>query len=274
MKSVALLLFFIFTAQGVFAEDKKDSLPWKPEVFADKIDKLPANYEGVDKKQLYRMFKEKVASVIKGEFETTSEFVKRTASKDALLAPINTSDLYAFKKNMIFSYNADAQAYTIGGKYDWSCRSAAAYGNDKDWFTCNKSAISQTEDTYVGSNAYGATFTVKRIRGNNVALAILKGTLPSDLYSKDQRSNEYYNYQDLLPVPLEKARTLKDNKLSVLFIGQVTDARLVKGSDEIASPTIDYPTDRYTTVEAIPFKLRKIIYYVYETGEILHQRAF
>jgi len=45
-----------------------------------------------------------------------------------------------------------------------------------DWVVCNVASISRDYDTYVGSNAYGASRTVKRTHGRDFAIAIAKGS--------------------------------------------------------------------------------------------------
>jgi len=42
----------------------------------------------------------------------------------------------------------------------------------------------------------------------------------------------------------------------------------------LLEPTFDSPYDTFIMQEAIPFELKKIIYYVIQTGEILGQKDF
>ena len=93
----------------------------------------------------------------------------------------------------------------------------------------------------------------------------------------DNDSDPYfykYNYQFNLPVSLEKARSLKNLDIAVLFVGRVSDAKIIEGVGRFKSPKIDSPEDVDITVTAVPFNLKKIIYYVFQTGEILGQRSF
>ncbi len=252
--------------------------PWKPTAFDQNADRLPPNYPGIDPVKFFEMFKLKVGNLKKGEFETSEEFTQRTANGDALLSPITTADTYAFRINQIsVKYDADAQAYLIGGQDGYTCKETYPFGKFKDWVTCTVSYIWYKNDTYVGSNAYGASRTVERIRGLNFALAIAKSsavlsatfTQKQERYLKDQ-----YLFQDRLPVPLEKARSLKDMQIAVLFVGRITDAKVIEGQGTLIKPEIDSPTDIFIQQEAVPFELNKVIYYVIQTGEILGQKVY
>jgi len=108
----------------------------------------------------------------KGEFETSEELARRIANKDAVLAPINTSDLYAFRiGNINIKYDADTQAYIIGERsFGYQCKETLK----KDWITCKVASISREHDTYDGSNAYGALIKIERERGYDFGLVIFE----------------------------------------------------------------------------------------------------
>jgi hypothetical protein len=55
----------------------------------------------------------------------------------------------------------------------------------------------------------------------------------------------------------------------MLFVGSVTGAEVIPGKGSVASATFDDPTDTNIQEEAIPFDLKKIVFYVVETGKIL-----
>lgn len=104
------------------------------------------------------MFKSKVDGLKKGEFETSEEFSQRSANIDAILSPIKTSNLYAFKIHDIegVKYNADIQTYNV---HDLLCRDY-----DDDQITCALSTDLNGGD-YVGSNAYGVSRNIFKTRG-------------------------------------------------------------------------------------------------------------
>lgn len=263
--------------------------PWKPTAFVQEEERLPVGYTGLNPKKFLDMFKSKIGGneLKKGEFETSEEFAQRTTNKDALLAPINTSDLYAFRMgNIDIKYDADAQAYIIGdASFSFSCWDPYpfkksnwkqnAFSNSKGWVTCKVASVFDEYDTYVGSNAYGAAVTIDRYRGRDFALAFSNdSSMLSTVFSSQEKYHGYYKLQEKLSVPLEKARRLKDTQVAVLFVGQVSDAKIIKGLGAVIEPTIDKPTDMIFLEDAVPFNLKKIIYYIVQSGEILGQKDF
>lgn len=251
--------------------------PWEPAAFDQSTDRLTPDYSGIDPIRFFGMFKSKVGGLKKGDFETSEEFAQRIANSDALLSPINTIDHYAFLAGDIpVVYNADTQTYLIGGDYiRYLCKETHAPGGASDWVTCKVSAISRETGTYVGSNAYGISQAVTRTRGRDFSIAIAKGSAVLKAKFKQERYlDNAYLFEDRLPIPLEKARTIKDMKVAVLFVGRVTAAKIVEGRGTLKDPRLDSPTDTFISNEAVPFEVKKIIYYVVQTGEILGQRTY
>lgn len=148
-----------------------------------------------------------------------------------------------------------------------------------NWVTCKVAPIERKKDTYIGTNAYGArSRTVERTEGHDFAVAIPKGSVVlRTTFSKDRELTDYYRLRDRLRVPLEKARNLKGMELALLFIGRVMDAKIIKGRATLIKPKVDdsYPImDVFITQDAVPFEIKKIVFYVVQTGEILWQRAY
>jgi hypothetical protein len=272
MKRTFLLLIIcmIFTSSVIAAENQKKKIApkvWKPTPFALGIDHLPAGYTGLDPKKFFTLFKAKVHDLEKGEFETSEEFEQRIADKENLLSPIKTSDLYAFRMSGSISkkYAADTQEYLLEG-----IQSCVASGKSTpNWVTCEIAEIIHDE-SYIGSNSFGATTTVTRRRGTRLALAIQKDN--SLLKSVLVGSDGYYDYQDRLSVTLEKARKLKNEEFSVLFVGSISHTQIIEGKTAFGTPTIDDPIDVLITAEGIPFDLKAIIIYGSKTGEIIGQK--
>lgn len=261
----------------VASESKAGTKNWKPTPFVLENERLPANYAGLDPIKFFKMFKSKVALIKKGEYETTEEFIQRTANKDAILSPINTVDLYAFRmlSDISIKYKADEQAYLIGGPYDYYCEKTDSFGRSSGWVTCTVASISEKHDTYIGSNAFGVSRSIKRKRGHNFSLAIHEDSpLLNTVFSKNQYQNSIYNYQTKVEVPLEKARELKNEKVGILFVGRVRDAKLIEGVPFIREPEIGSLKDIFIKEEAVPFEIKKIIYYVIRTGEIIGQTNY
>ena len=290
MKIIAALLVFLLIAPNVFAAGKNSkkkktkqvAATWIPVAFDETVERLPAGYKGLDSKQFYKMFSEKTDKLRKGEFENSEQFAIRTANKIDQIAPINTVDLYAFSisafNNSEFNinakrierYDADAQAYILGVGF-YTCKS----GYSKD-ITCQVGHINFEYETYVGGNAFGASVEVTRSRSTVFSLAIQNdSTFSKTMFSsKEVGGIDRYYFIDKIPISSDKARSLKDKHISVLFVGRVTGAEMVSGRGFSQSASIDSPSDIFISEAAVPFEIKKIIYYVFETGEIVHQRSF
>jgi hypothetical protein len=255
--------------KGTAVSAKKVVKPWEPTAFIQEGERLPVGYSGLDPKKFYAMFKSKTEGLKKDEFETSEEFAKRTENKDALLAPINTSDLYAFQKGSTYiKYDADAQAYTIEAFCEETYYST-------NILTCKMAELNREHDTYTGGNAYGASVIVRRTRGNDFALSILNDTPFFDAMFTSSKSNKFtHGYKDTFSIPSEKARNLKDLTIGLLFIGRVTDAEIIVGRERLLKPEIDKPYDVEIDQLAVPFDVKKVVYYVIETGEVLGQKDF
>lgn len=281
MKFIVMLFVCLLIAPAAFAMEKTSTKKqvnksWKPIAFDETAARLPVGYNGLDAKQFYKLFKSKVGKLKKGEFETTEEFEKRTEDKDVLLAPINTSALYAFRIDYINSkYNADSQTYETDNSGSVRfCSDDSPLG----WVTCKLDSISHKERKYTGNNSFGATINITKRTGLNFALAIpKKSSAINQVFEHIKPGDGHqggYLYRDKFDFPLVDARKLGKKNISVLFVGRVTDAKILEGRSLISEPTIDYPFDDFIQEEAMPFELKKIIYYVVQTGEILHQKSF
>lgn len=256
--------------KGTAVSAKKVVKSWEPTAFIQEGERLPVGYSGLDPKKFYAMFKSKTEGLKKDEFETSEEFALRTSNNDALLAPINTSDLYAFQmENLFIEYDADAQAYTI----KFLCKKTF-YSSDQN-LTCKVATLTREVATYTGQNSYGASVTVRRTRGSDFALSILNTTpFFNTMFTHAKSLNSTYRYKDTFSVPSERARNLKDLKIGILFVGRVTGAKLVEGLASFIEPEIDNPHDLLITQIAVPFDVKKVVYYVIETGEVLGQKDF
>lgn len=246
--------------------------PWEPSAFVLDRDQLPVNYLGLDPIKFVDLFRQKVDGIKKGEFETQEQFVQRTADKDAMLSPIKTTELYAFRIEGIgATYNADTQTYTFGIEPPaYTCN---INGGTADWATCKVTSIRLVNDSYAGSNAFGGSVVVQRTRGADFSLALLLSNRALRTQFKEAM-NEGFTYRDELAIPLEKARGFSGKTIAVLFVGQVTDAVGIKGKGSFIEPKFNRPIDLWISDYGVPFDLKRIIYYVVQTGEIIGQRTF
>ncbi|MGZ5551157.1 MAG: hypothetical protein ACXW0J_07125 [Nitrososphaeraceae archaeon] len=253
--------------------------PWQPIAFSLEGDHLPPNYMGLDPKEFLELFESRINSfkLTKDEFETTEEFEKRIANKDAILFPLNTSTLYAFRINSIpVKYDADTQVYVIGNEYI-GCHNANSYyltsDSKDDWYTCKVDTIFNYSDSYTGSNAFGISLPITRTISKEFSLAIKKNRLFDDVFDSKKYQDEYI-YTDKVFIPIEKARSLRNMSIAVLFVGQINGTQIIQGKGYRKKPTIDSPTEIIDKEYAVPFNLTKVYYYVIESGEIIEQRDF
>lgn len=247
---------------------------WSPPAYDGSTRRLPPGYTGVDPKRFHELFTSKVKALQKGEFETTEEFVKRKADLDHVLAPISTKSLYAFRGQEIEAkYDADRESYSFSGLVgDYKCSGSGVIGQYKTTLVCKVATVRLLNDKYAGSNAFGASRLVARTRATDLALAIPASTLSGQYFDGPDVVGAM-RLVDRVQVPLEKAKAIK-GAVGVLFVGYVTSAAVVDGTAVIVEPTIARPEDLIFRTEAIPFELKRIVYYVIPTGEILEQRFF
>lgn len=245
---------------------------WEPEVYDTSATKLPPGYQGTNSKRFHALFKAKVQTIKKGQFETTEEFEERTKDANKMLAPISTNRLYAFRVGMIEpKYDADNQVYQFSSPYsDYSCDRAKSDG----WTLVCKIGIAwMADDKYRGSNAFGASRIVDRTRGAYFAVAIPNTPRMFGSVFQNPSLNGSSKFIDKLPISIDQARAIK-NSVGVLFVGSVTGANIVEGEAIFAEPKVDHPSDIFVTTDAIPFDLQRIVYYAIPTGKILAQRIF
>lgn len=235
---------------------------------------LPENYIGSDPAKIINIIQSTSDSLKKGEYETSKEYNERVKNSTST-SKIRPDQRYAFRLNFIqTSYDADTQTYQIGGKYGQWCQSTYSFGQSKGWTTCRISKILRVTDSYTGSNAYGATRSIERERGRDASIALKTSTLPSVFSPNKLLGKDDYSFTDNLYVPLEKARTLKDKTIGVLFVGNIISNSIVEGRGFLVEPKINNPKDIIIIDDGIPFNLTNIVYYVIQTGEIVGLRYF
>jgi hypothetical protein len=263
---------------------------WSPTPFPEASDSLPPGYDGIEPKQFLALFMSKVAGIEKkNEYETSTEYERRISNKDAILNPITTSDLYAFKiDQLIYAYNADSKTYNLqpnsyGNHFEINSRYSSIFDNStSDWFLVEASTLDSQQSQYSASNALGGQFIVTKTENIEFALAIRKSSavFNNSLWSKpswmdDTKVNDYHTLQKLvIPVSIEKARTLgPSSNICVLFVGRILDAKLITTQLRY-EPKLKRLTDTIHNAFAIPFDLKKIVVYSKTTGEVLSTTVF
>lgn len=252
-------------------EVKPIAAEWQPSVFDGSIGRLPSDYIGNNPEKFLSKYKSKLAALIKGEYETTNEYLERTNNKDLLLFPFNTKDLYAFRLYGVpINYDADSQRFVVKKKF--ACEDSPA---DKNWITCDIASIRSYVDTYESSNKYGISQTIYRTKGLTFAIGLQKESSGTDsAIKKEPRSLAGYSIDDSFHIPIEKAKEIKGVNISILVVGRIKEAKIIEGKGLIQTSTPDSPLETTIKVEAIPFQDAALIYFVEQTGEILHKKNF
>jgi hypothetical protein len=245
---------------------------WVPQPFPAGTDPLPPRYSGLNPARTWALLKSKADSVTKGEYETTQEYEARIASGGVDIAPLSTNVEYAFFLTSVKpAYDADTGAYTV---LDYGfCQEAYNFGASAGWVTCKIAAVTREEDTYVGSNAYGAKAAIDRTTGKDFGIAVRRDSsfFESDIFDHtiESKYQTSFDLKSTANVPVEKARTLAGYDIGVLLVGKIVSPKMVEGKAVLIEPTISKPTDIFITLDTAPFLPTRFIFYVVQTGEIL-----
>lgn len=246
---------------------------WVPEVYDPTWTKLPPGYQGVDPVKVNQLLNAMSFDAKKGEFETTEQFQARISDADANLAPLNRKSYYAFKIDSIASkYDADAQVFRVSQNVLDACKESE---RPKGWMVCQVKTVYRDNEGYEGSNAYGATRHIAKDHRTVFGVAIPLGgpALGLGTFNTNMLSGGAVYYANV-PVPIEKAKSLKASKLGVLFIGNVQGGKQITVTNIRLEPKMDSLLDAFIYTSGVPFDMKKIVVYVVETGEILEQRDF
>jgi hypothetical protein len=233
--------------------------------------KLPANYMGLDGREVYKIFKANALPLTKGDFEKEEEFLERYRNTNVDLSPLSSNVEYAVRLDFHVSYDPDGEKYIIKNSITDCNVSRQSEGNK--FLLCNVATSENGTRTYIGSNAFGAKVDVLDLYSKHFAIAIpVDSVLVKKLFIEEGYGTKY-SFVDKFSFPIEAAKSLKQNKIGVLFVGRFTTAEIIKGVyGKIA--TISSPVGTTTEVEAVPFKPTRVIYYVVNTGEILSRKEF
>ena len=254
---------------SVAAENQTRARTNSPQLatFPEGRDRLPANYDGVNSQKFLGAFKKSVASLKQRKTESDKQFKARAADVEKMLRPISTKATYAFRvPGLVAQYSAHRQAYIFGGKSGYGC---PASGFLEGYVTCGigEYPVASAADSGTGG-AKDATGARREAFGLSVRIEsgiVQKG------FSLDR--NKFYFKQEL-PVTAETAERLKDYRVSVLFVGNVVEERFVNDNGKVVLPIVKNHNDATIVEYDLPFKVNKVVYYVYQTGEILREAEF
>ena len=239
-------------------------------VYGENRERLPAKYEGVDSKEFFRVFKRNLGTLKKRKSETVEQFRVRGADAKTVFRTIGTTRTYAFRiKGLSAQFDAGKQAYVFGGKSRYGCLGSSFI---EGYITCGISESVPVAKKTDGAEVSAVAKKTVKARHEVHGLAIpIDSSFVRDYFKLDR--NLFYFIPEL-GVPPETARRLKDSRISVLFVGNVIEEKFVNEQGKVVLPVLTDRRDATIAEYDVPFRVRKIVYYVYQTGEILKQTDF
>jgi hypothetical protein len=220
-------------------------------------DRLPKNYYGNNADAVYSSLVKEEKKEVKGEFETTEQFLKRVENKKPapFYGSIQKNGLYAFKEeNTSIKYDADLSLFQIGISFYYIKTGYQSEGNANFNAKSINSTNEKTYHKYNASNSYGASTMVTEVitRRTNIAFS---------------NYAEFFKNDICIKATLEEAKSTKEH-IKVLFIGEL-ESPFFSSTFDHDKPTMDSPTEITTTNNYIYLKLIEVWIYNQKTGLIL-----
>lgn len=246
------------------------------EAFTDNATTLTPNFKGTNPISFLRVAEDKFKLVERGEFDTDADVLARKRELMANMAPLRSDANYAFRmdllssSNLNFKYDTSVMAFKPPSSYGLLCGSeqkrygSPEYDAPSKYNVCSVIDVEANESTYVGSNAYGASREIFRRREKEFALAIPKS---NELFQRFQR--RFNSMEEVIAIPVDKAKSIGSNNIGTIFVGNIVSPEIVEGESVAIRPTIDNPNDFRLMRMAVPFNLKKVVYFVKSTGEII-----
>ncbi len=269
--SMSLLFFFISSFTNAQDVSKIDPIDYSTGGFDPSINQLQPKYVGHNLEVVYLMLARlKSITEKKDEFETTSDFKKRSESefKKPILNSLTLDSIFAFKvKYCNTSYDADKQQLTI------TCEFFRVYKSFRDNEKVPEdlhSIIWKYElinrGSYGGSNAFGATVEVTRHETNRYELVVCNyDDFPTTKSSENGYERVFLTVD--LNVRQEQARIMKSS-IATLFISKLTTPFSLKDVD-YSPATITSPLSTTTNSFYVFANLIEVWFYDINTGQIL-----
>lgn len=237
---------------------------------------LPPNYLGADIKGLLSSISDSKVLAPKSEFETSAQYDARIASfaNVRLLGDISPNEQIAFviaadSNNLIISYDADTQDFTIGLK--GSSRNFLIEPGRPAYVTLDLVSDLQTPKKYMGSNAMGASVVIEELDGQDYGLAI-----PPEnwLFSQEGIIASGASKENILlalHASSDRAPSIKP-QLRIAIVGKSNEPYIlhdVFGKDA----TFTEPTKYLIGKRYLPFIPSELLLFRNDTGEILERQT-
>jgi len=222
--------------------------------------KLPVGFKGNNPVDVFS--KILIGRMIKGEFETTSEYEKRILIADTkpIIGKLSIDSFFVFKIPTSYSmmtYDADVQKMTVSYETD-------IYADELPESSLSIKIFSKSKK-YVGSNAFGRTVTITAYDETRYNLVMPNFDDLKPVSSKDKYLPALLEFS----LDVNTAKQIKlNNSLGCLFIGKLVDPFYNIGfySDEA---TIDSPLKYDFKYRYIYMKVYQVWFYNTMTGKVL-----
>lgn len=244
-------------------------------------DRVDPGYPGMPLAEVLSAI-EKMLGVKKGEFESTDDFNSRKSAvlSGKFLSDSSVEDIFAFVQPV-----APASKYSIGLKYSFDPdtsevrlfafpRSSSMNGigapdyqpsrsEGKFWDIFTLVYKTESESTYQGSNAYGATVTVEKSVSSVLGIAVDR--IP---FLNFKRETIYSNPIPAAQFNLENAKAAKElPALKAILVMKLADPYIVYDF-YYKEPKRDSPTETSVQHKYLTGNVLGIVFYSGLTGEV------
>lgn len=224
--------------------------------------KLAPNFQGHDCRRVASAVQS--AKLKKDEYETTEAFQVRLAGvlgKPVFGTVAIGDQLGLLRRSRLepeTKYDADKRTLSVRVPVN----GRGTFINGRPFTADSLELHSSKENSYVGSNAYGATRRVRKVESTSCFVAF-----PSP----------FHNVRDPLIVEIpdvepDRARRL-NGQIDVLYVGKLAEPYLSEVFDHSAA-TIDYPTEITVKGTALVIDLGAIWVIHRPTGDVLHKQTY
>jgi hypothetical protein len=266
-------------SQSAVANARKTSASqgWLNTPFDPSLEKLPPHFRGHDPRAIYLALQKVGANPTKSEYESTAEFEKRKASigDRALFGTLKAGSTVAFVRDeytfpmlgLISNYDADHQllAVTLRGRKSRLYLEGLFAPEILEVVLGGKTTSS---DSYIGTNAFGATREVSRSYEDQYGLALKPKKWP---FEREDRFSDAESKFEIVNISSSQARQLKQN-LRILFIGTLQEP-WTHHDVEGREAKFDSPYESTTSKYLLDFVPKEIWFFDYSTGIVLKKIA-
>ena len=257
MKKIAFILTAFTVVTSTFAAPESKTPALYP---MDSFN--PNNFKASSASEFIKRYSSEAEVIFKkGEFETTADYNARIG-QEFKPKSLDSDKIYAFKLDSISAkYNPDKASYEVRTMGDPSVgdifeneRKFSSNLDETYTYYLRVSKLNRKSDQYKGSNAYGRTSTIVRMRGTDF---YIKSPTPFGNSSGKNRSNDYQNTL-VFPTEVEIAKKNSSCNKEVYVFGQLTGEAYHNNPYDFAvayAPKLDFPLDIAVVRKAVPMNV-------------------